>query len=114
MENARPALGRTGACPALSCLLGRSQVHRRIFAAAIDLDLELQSVALVQRGHPGALDGRDVDERIGLPVIALDEAEAFHRVEELDRAAGFLAGQLALRAAVAAAGAPAVAVTAAA
>ena len=51
---------------------------------------------------PGALDSRDVNERIGLAVIALDEAEALHRVEELDRAAGLLAGQLALRAAGAA------------
>ena len=51
---------------------------------------------------PGALDRRDMDEGVGLAVIALDEAEALHRVEELDRAARLLAGQLPLRAAVAA------------
>jgi hypothetical protein len=38
-----------------------------------------------------------VHERIGLSVIALDEAEALHRVEELDRAGRLLAGQLTLR-----------------
>src|SRR4051794_40074982 len=43
-------------------------------------------------------------ERVGLTVIALNEAEAFHRVEELDRAAGLLARQLPLRTAGAAAG----------
>jgi hypothetical protein len=41
-----------------------------------------------------------VHECIRLSVVALDEAEAFHRVEELDRAAGLLAGQLPLRAAL--------------
>ena len=41
-------------------------------------------------------------ERVRLAVIALDEAEAFHRVEELDRSAGLLAGELALRTAIAA------------
>ncbi|MDR6114031.1 hypothetical protein QE360_001000 [Sphingomonas sp. SORGH_AS789] len=73
------------------------QVHRRILAATIDFDLELQTVALVQRTHAGALDGRNVNERVGLAVVALNEAEALHRVEELDRASRLLAGQLALR-----------------
>jgi predicted tellurium resistance membrane protein TerC len=36
-------------------------------------------------------------ERIGLPVVALNEAEALHRVEELDRTGRLLAGQLPLR-----------------
>src|SRR3546814_21099229 len=40
-------------------------------------------------------------EGIGLAVIALDEAEAFHRVEELDRAGRLLPGELPLRAAAA-------------
>src|SRR5215212_12277845 len=66
----------------------RLQVHRGIFAAAIDLELELEPVALVERRHARALDRRDVHERVRLAVIALDEAEAFHRVEELDRSAG--------------------------
>src|SRR5438105_2334410 len=42
-------------------------------------------------------------ERVRLPVIALNEAEAFHRVEELDRTAGLFAGELALRPSIAAA-----------
>jgi hypothetical protein len=36
-------------------------------------------------------------ECIGLAVVALNEAEALHCVEELDRTAGLLTGQLALR-----------------
>src|SRR5690242_553461 len=79
------------------------QVHRGIFAATIDLDLERQAVAFVERRHAGALDRRDVHERIGLAVVALNEAEALHRIEELDRAGRLLAGQLALRAAAVAA-----------
>src|SRR6185503_1716098 len=38
----------------------------------------------------------NVDERVRLAIIALDEAKTLHRVKELDRAAGLLAGQLAL------------------
>ena len=41
-----------------------------------------------------------MDERVGLAVVALDEAEALHGVEELDGAAGAFAGQLALRATI--------------
>src|SRR5262245_6245937 len=73
-------------------LLDRHQIHGRGLAAPVDLELELQPVALVERDHSGALDRRDVDERVGLTVIARDEAEALGRVEELDRAAGLLAG----------------------
>jgi hypothetical protein len=52
-------------------------------------------------------------ESIRLAVIALDEAEALHCVEELDRPAGFLTGQLSLRAAaIAAAGGSAAPATA--
>jgi hypothetical protein len=38
-----------------------------------------------------------MDECIGLAVIALDETEAFHRIEELDCALGLFAGQGPLR-----------------
>jgi hypothetical protein len=41
-----------------------------------------------------------VNECIGLAVIPLDEAEAFHRIEKLDCPLSFLAGQLALRSAI--------------
>src|SRR6185436_2618026 len=49
----------------------------------------------------GPLHRRDVDEGVRLAVVAGDEAEALGRVEELDRARGLLAGQLALRTAAA-------------
>ena len=73
------------------------QIDRCGLAAAIDLQLKLEPVALVESRDSGALDRRDVDERIGLAVIALDEAEALHGVEKLDRALRLFAGQLALR-----------------
>src|SRR5690606_29285537 len=41
------------------------------------------------------LDGADVHEGVGLAVVALDEAEALHGVEELDRAACLVADELA-------------------
>src|SRR5690606_19225950 len=50
----------------------------------------------VDSREPRPLDRTDMDERVFLPVIAGDEAEAFHRVEELDRSSRLLAGQLAL------------------
>jgi hypothetical protein len=43
-----------------------------------------------------------MDESIGLAIVALNEAEALHRIEKLDRSTGFLAGQLTLRARLAA------------
>ena len=67
-----------------------------VSAAGIDLIFEFEPVALVERRDARALNRRNVNERIGLAVIALDEAEAFHRIEELDGPAGFLAGQLPL------------------
>jgi hypothetical protein len=66
-----------------------------MLAATVDFDFEFEPVAFVEARKTRALDGRDVDERIRLSIIALDEAEALHRVEELDRAAGFFAGQFA-------------------
>src|SRR5689334_19316888 len=77
----------------------RGEVHRSIFAATINFEFELESVALVEVGHTGAFNRRDVDEGVRLTVIPLDEAEALHRVEELDRAARLLSGELPRRAA---------------
>jgi hypothetical protein len=68
-----------------------------MLATTVDFKFELETVALIQRGHASAFYGRDVDECIRLSVVALNEAEALHCVEELDRAAGFFTGQLALR-----------------
>ncbi len=79
------------------CLLHRRQVHRRHLAAPINLKFEFQPVAFVERRHAGAFNRRDVHERIGLAVIALDEAKTLHRVEELDRARCLFARQLTLR-----------------
>src|SRR5688572_23823382 len=84
-----------------AALLERSQVHRRGLAAPVDLELELETVALIEAGHAGPLDRRDVNERIRLAVVAADESEALHCIEELDRAGSLLAGQLALRSAAA-------------
>src|SRR5690606_35382707 len=53
--------------------------------------------AFVDPRQARALDRADVDERVVLSIVARDEAEAFHRVEELDRSGGLFAGQLALR-----------------
>src|SRR3954466_12496536 len=89
----------------IAILLDRNQIDRRGLAAPIDLELELDAVAFVERDHAGALHRRDVNERIGLAIVAGDEAEALGRVEELHRAGSLLAGQLALRAATAAGGA---------
>ena len=68
-----------------------------MFASSIDFKVELQLVAFVQFTQTRALDGTDVHERIRLTIIASDEAEAFHRVEELHRTGGLFAGQFALR-----------------
>jgi hypothetical protein len=75
----------------------RLKVHRGIFAAPIDFELELKSIAFIQRRDSRPLDCRNVDKGVGLAVVALDKAEALHRVEELDRATGLFSGQLALR-----------------
>src|SRR3954464_1054237 len=96
--------GRASFAPRRRGLLAdRHQVDRGGLAAAGDLELELDSVALVEAGHAGPLDCGDVHERVGLAVVAGDEAEALHGVEELDRALRLLAGQLPLRAAAEAA-----------
>jgi hypothetical protein len=77
-------------------LADRLQVHRGVFAPAINLEFELEPVALVKRRNARTLDSRNVDEGVGLAVVALDETKALHRIEELDRAAGLFAGKLAL------------------
>ena len=76
----------------------RLKIDGCVLAAAVYFQFEVQAVAFVQRAHACAFDCADVHECVGLAVVALDEAEALHGVEELDRAAGAFAGQLALRA----------------
>jgi hypothetical protein len=47
-------------------------------------DVEADLLAFGERLHSRALDGRDVDEHVGLPIAQFDEAEAFGGIEELD------------------------------
>src|SRR3546814_1399373 len=82
------------------CMSGRSvlmrlDVHRGELAAVVDFDVESDAVALVETRHAGALHRADVDEGVGLSVVARDEAEALRRVEEFDGARGAFTGQLA-------------------
>ncbi|KFG90658.1 hypothetical protein BV98_001862 [Sphingobium herbicidovorans NBRC 16415] len=90
----------------------RLEVDGGVFAATIYFQFEVQAVAFVEGGHACAFHGADVDERVGLTVVALDEAEALHGVEELDSAAGAFTGQLTLRATAAFAAAEAAAFSA--
>jgi hypothetical protein len=68
-----------------------------VLASSIDFKVEFKLVALVQLPHARPFDSTDVHERVGLAVVTRDEAEAFHRVEELDRSGCLFAGKLALR-----------------
>lgn len=74
-----------------------------MLAATVNLDIELDLVAFVERAHAGAFHGRDVHKGVGLAIIALDEAKALHGVEEFDDARRRFSGQLTLRATPAAA-----------
>lgn len=84
---------------AIFWLLDRNQINRRIFAATINLNFELKPVTFIKARHASAFNGRNVDESIGLAIIALNKAKALHRVEKFDGARRLFAGQLTLRAA---------------
>jgi hypothetical protein len=75
----------------------RHQVNRRILPSSIDFDIEFQPIAFVKFPHPRTFDSANMHECIGLPVVTGDEAEALHRIEELDRTGCLFAGQLTLR-----------------
>ena len=75
----------------------RNEVDRRVFASSIDFEIELQLIAFVQFAQARPFHSTDVDECVGLAVVTRDEAEAFHRVEELDRTGSLFTGQFALR-----------------
>ena len=77
--------------------LERRKVDRRVLASSIDLDIELQTVSFIETGHARTLNGADVDECVRLAVIARNETEALHRIEELDRTGRLFASKLALR-----------------
>ena len=74
-----------------------NQIDRCRFAAPVDFQLKFEFVALFQPAHPGSFDCRNMHKCIWLTIIPLDESEAFHAVEELDRSAGFFSGQFPLR-----------------
>lgn len=89
--------GQTAGQNAGGSALYGSQVDRRVLPAPVDLEIEFVTIALVDSRQARALDRADMDEGIGLAVIANDEAESLHRIEELDRSGRLLSGQLALR-----------------
>jgi hypothetical protein len=76
--------------------LNRHQVDRRVLASSIDFKVEFELVTFVQFTQARTLNRADVHECVRLAVITRDEAEALHRVEELDRASSLFTGQLAL------------------
>lgn len=77
-------------------ILTRHQVDRRILSSSVNLDIEFQPIAFVQATHARAFNRADVDKSVRLPVITGDEAEALHRVEELDCSGRLLTSQLTL------------------
>lgn len=89
-------INRSAAMPAGSTL-ARDEVDRRVLASSIDFDVEFDLIAFVEAGHARTLNRADVHERVRLTVITRDEAEALHRVEELDRTGRLVTRQLALR-----------------
>jgi hypothetical protein len=92
-------------CAELLCscarLLARLEVNRCKLAAPVNFNVKRDAVAFIEASHTRAFHRRDMDERVGLPVIALNKAEALHRVEEFDRASRLFACQLTLRCAAA-------------
>jgi len=77
--------------------LQRGKIDGGVFATTINLKLELKLVALVQRGHTSTFNRTDVHECVGLAIIALNKAEALHRVEEFDGPGRLFPGKLTLR-----------------
>jgi hypothetical protein len=82
----------------------RRQIDGGVLAATINLQLEIETIAFVEGAHASTLNGADVHEGIRLAIVALNEAEALHRVEEFDSAAGLFTRQLTLRTATVATG----------
>ena len=69
--------------------LGGLQIAGRHFARlVVALHLEADLLAFDEFAHSGALDGRDVDERIGAAIVGLDEAEALGGIKPFNGASG--------------------------
>jgi hypothetical protein len=73
------------------------QIDGGKLATTINLDIKLHAITFIERVHARAFNRRDVNKCVRLSIIALDEAEALHRVEELDCAGCRFAGQFTLR-----------------
>ena len=67
-----------------------------MLSTAVNFQFERQSVAFIERYHAGTFNCRNVNECIGLPIVALNKAEAFHRIEKLNSAAGLFTSERAL------------------
>ena len=94
--NHRPDEGRGGVFRSFAV----GKIDGGMLAATINLDFEREAIPFVQAAHAAAFNRRNVHERIGLSVIALDEAKALHCVEELDRPGRFFTSQGTLRRAI--------------
>lgn len=75
-------------------------IRCRIFAATINFNVESQTVILGYGTNARTLKRGNVNEHIFTAIIALDETESLHVVEELHRAIGTFAGRFAHRSAI--------------
>src|SRR3546814_18010251 len=91
----KPSFTLIDNCVGLSVLL-RLQVYSRIFATTIDFQFEIEPVTFVKRCHASTLYRADMYKRIGLPIIALNKAKAFHSIDELTHATRLFSSALAL------------------
>lgn len=68
-----------------------------MLASSVDFEVELEPVAFVDRRQTRAFNRRNVNECIGLAIVANEETETLDRVEEFNRAGCLLASQFATR-----------------
>jgi hypothetical protein len=68
-----------------------------MLAASVNFEIEFEAFPFVDGRQAGTLHRADVHEGIGLTIIAHQEAETLHRIEEFDRPGNPLTRQLALR-----------------
>jgi len=69
--------------------LGSLEIAGRHFARLdVALQFEADLLAFDELAHTSALDGRDVDERIGAAIVRLDEAEALGGIKPFNCASG--------------------------
>lgn len=75
------------------------QIDGGIFATTINLNIKIETITFIEVCQASSFYSADMYESIGLTIVTLNKAEAFHCVEEFDRTAGMFAGELALWAA---------------